>query len=89
MNVDDLLKACGALNIRPDPLGFVTDAQTCALLNVSKRTLCELRRRGTGPAYIQLGGRMRYCLADIAAWFTALERQAEQNRRRACSRTLG
>jgi hypothetical protein len=79
MDVDYLYKACRALNIRPDPLGYIADAQAGALMRRSKRTMCEFRRRGDGPAYIMLGGRVRYSLAAIAAYYTALERQAEQN----------
>jgi hypothetical protein len=78
VNVEELSKACRDLSIRPDPLGYITDPQTCAVLKVSKRTLSELRRRGDGPAYIQLGGRIRYRLTDIAAWYTALERRTTQ-----------
>jgi predicted DNA-binding transcriptional regulator AlpA len=86
MNVDDLFQACRALNVRPDPLGYITDAQTCALLNLARGTLYGMRDRGEGPMCIQLGGRLRYRLIDIAAWITAAQSQAEQNR---AERTVG
>lgn len=36
--------------------------------NLSARTLEKWRTRGTGPAYIKIGGRIRYLLDDILAY---------------------
>jgi predicted DNA-binding transcriptional regulator AlpA len=80
MNVDDLYKACGALSIRPDPLGCISEPQLSAVLKIARRTLYGMRDRGDGPPYVQLGGRRRYRLIDIAAWLTAQSSQAEQKR---------
>lgn len=37
-------------------------------LGVSKRTMETMRAKGTGPAYHEIGGSIRYLLGDVEAW---------------------
>jgi|GEM_PF-2456756 len=37
-------------------------------LGVSKRTLEGMRAKGTGPAFHEFGGSIRYLLGDVEAW---------------------
>src|ERR1700694_3039259 len=41
---------------------------SCALLDLSARTLEKHRSYGTGPKYRKIGGRVIYALADLKAW---------------------
>jgi hypothetical protein len=36
--------------------------------SISPRTLQKWRQEGKGPAYLKLGGRIVYRLADVEAW---------------------
>lgn len=42
--------------------------------NLSPRSLEEWRSLGTGPAYIKVGGRVRYLLEDVLAYETERRR---------------
>jgi predicted DNA-binding transcriptional regulator AlpA len=41
------------------------------LLGKPHRTLDQWRYQGRGPAYIKVGGSVRYALADVEAWLDA------------------
>lgn len=61
----------GVLPARPLDLeldSLLTSRDVAALLHVSPSTLCRWRDRGTGPAWLDLGGIPRYALADVASW---------------------
>jgi len=49
----------------------VNDTEAAQRLGVSPRYLRQLREEGTGPAYIRLGRRVVYKLADLAAFADA------------------
>lgn len=44
----------------------------------SQRTLQRWRAHGTGPAYILIGGAIRYSLADVAAFEDRMRRNGEK-----------
>lgn len=58
-----------APNPAPSPLMHPDDA--AAFLCVSRRTLDRWRFDGTGPAFIKLGGAVRYRRADLDAFIAA------------------
>lgn len=47
---------------------FATEEQLAEALQVSVKTLQDWRYRGRGPAYIRVGGAVRYRASDVAAW---------------------
>lgn len=52
---------------------FLSDEQLVERWNgaVSKGTLANWRSKGTGPAYVKFGSRVRYPLAQVEAWEAA------------------
>ena len=51
---------------------FLTDAQFCAMMNVTPRTTNEWRRHNTGPAYVRVGPRrILYRRSEVEAWLTS------------------
>lgn len=55
---------------------LVTPEQLAAELGITEKTLSQWRYRGTGPAYIKLGGNhrsapVRYRRADVNRWLDA------------------
>lgn len=54
-----------------DPMLTPTDAGQ--LMGISVSTLYRLRRSGTGPAWIKLGGKVRYRTSAIQAYLDAAE----------------
>ena len=56
--------------ISPDE--YLTDAQFCALVNVTPRTSNEWRRLDNGPVYIRVGPRrILYRRRDVEAWMAS------------------
>lgn len=45
-------------------------------LGVQRSTLDNWRWTGSGPRYCKVGGRVRYRLADLAAWLDARTRRS-------------
>lgn len=61
----ELLRAAG----KYCPHGMFTDPEGLAfLLGTTERTLSNWRAAGQGPVWVKLG-RIRYDLADVAAWW--------------------
>ncbi len=60
---------------RPNRL---TQAQAAACIGVSRATIFRMRVAGTGPEYLQIGGRIYYEPAKIAEW---LEKQRRTQHR--------
>lgn len=51
-----------------DPTVTVSRDDAAARLGLRPRTLDNLRARGGGPPFVQIGGRVRYRLVDLADW---------------------
>lgn len=49
---------------------LLREAAAAELLDVPRRTLSQWRYLGRGPAFIKLGGQVRYRLADLETWLT-------------------
>lgn len=43
-------------------------------LGVSEGQLAQMRYLGTGPAYLKVGARVRYALADVEEWLHSSRR---------------
>ena len=43
------------------------------LIGVSGSTLARYRSENTGPAYVKIGGKVRYRRSDLEAWITTIE----------------
>lgn len=55
-----------------DPLSrYLKTPEAARVLGLSPRTLEKHRSCGTGPAYLKVGGAVRYRLADLEAWAEA------------------
>lgn len=50
---------------------FVSPAQASYIFSVSIGTLARLRYNLEGPRYFKIGRSVRYCLADLEAYFMA------------------
>lgn len=51
---------------------WMTDDEVAALCGLSVKTVQKWRYRGgKGPAYVKLGGAVRYRRADVEAWVLA------------------
>ena len=59
---------------------FLTIAEAAQLLRVNRRTLDNLRWKGTGPRFRRHGGRIIYHRSELLAW--SEQRRANQARRR-------
>lgn len=51
-----------------NPWLLIRERELAERWSTSQRTLQRWRAEGTGPAYILIGGAIRYRLADIAAF---------------------
>jgi len=47
---------------------LLTDTETAAYLGIADRTLRDWRRQGKGPAFVQMGSKIRYRKKDIDAY---------------------
>jgi hypothetical protein len=54
-----------------DPFVLLTEMNAAKILCMSVRTLQAWRTRGTGPAFVRVGGAVRYRRADLVAWINA------------------
>ncbi len=54
-----------------DPL--LSQAEVCELMNISPATLYRMRRGGEGPAWVKLGGAIRYRHSSVLAYLEAVE----------------
>lgn len=50
------------------------EAEAAERLRVSVPTLRRIRVSGHGPAWVKIGGRARYPLADLVAWLSEQSR---------------
>ena len=50
------------------PQRYLCTPEAARFLGLSNRTLEKHRCFGTGPVYLQLGGRVVYALDDLRAW---------------------
>ena len=57
----------------PAPL-ILTPKQAAELLNLSTSWLAKQRLKGDGPAYIKMGGAVRYNAAVLYEWMKAKQR---------------
>lgn len=55
----------------PDTDVLLRDEHVAEWLQVSRRTLREWRYLGTGPAFLVVGGRIRYRTTDVASYLAA------------------
>ncbi|WP_088343811.1 MULTISPECIES: helix-turn-helix domain-containing protein [Rhodomicrobium] len=62
------------------PADFLTIDEAAELLRVHRRTLDNMRWRGTGPIFRRHGGRIVYQRDELLAWST--ERKANNTRPR-------
>lgn len=54
----------------------VSVGEAATRLGVEASTLANWRWRGVGPAFLKVGGRVRYRLCDLASW---LDSQSSRN----------
>ena len=55
----------------PEQVGLISPARAAAMLTVSAMTLGQWRRKGFGPAFIQLAPRVfRYRLVDVTDYIS-------------------
>lgn len=47
---------------------LLTEKEAATVLKLSPKTLALWRYQSTGPAYVRLGGSIRYRPEDLAAW---------------------
>lgn len=47
---------------------LMSTRQVAAILGVSPRTVEQMRADGRGPAWVRVGGQVRYEPAQLAAW---------------------
>lgn len=47
---------------------FVNEMVAAEVLDLSPRTMRQLRWRGGGPRFYKLGNRVKYLIADLHAW---------------------
>ena len=62
------------------PADFLTIAEAAALLRVHRRTLDNMRWKGTGPIFRRHGGRIVYQRDELLAW--SAERKARNSQPR-------
>jgi predicted DNA-binding transcriptional regulator AlpA len=53
---------------------ILTPKQAAALLNLSTSWLAKQRLKGDGPAYIKMGGAVRYNATMLQEWMKAKQR---------------
>ena len=73
---------------RPGVLhGYITEADFCETVGISKRTARVWRQRRIGPPYVRLGGQTRaiilYSEKGVQDWLKAQEVQPVRNTRKA------
>ena len=51
-----------------DRTSTLSPAEAATRLGVESSTLANWRWNGSGPAYLKVGGRVRYRLSDLADW---------------------
>lgn len=51
-------------------MGFqlITEEEAAEIMKISPKTLGDLRRKGQGPAYIKIGGSIRYEKNHLIKW---------------------
>jgi len=57
-----------------EPMKLLSTQQVAQILNEPEGTLRYWRCAGKGPAYVKLGGRVRYDEADVVAYVSANRR---------------
>jgi predicted DNA-binding transcriptional regulator AlpA len=56
------------------PPRYLRTPEAARFLGISHRTLERYRIAGTGPAYLKIGGRVVYRLADLEQWALSTRR---------------
>lgn len=65
-------KKRGGRKLQHEQGEFLTDAQLCALVDVTDRTTLRWRRDGGGPSFVRVGPRrVLYRRADVEKWIAA------------------
>ena len=65
----------------PDPRTLtITPDEAAARLGIAPSTLAQWRYLGSGPAFLKLGGLVRYREADLAAWLDQQTRTSTSER---------
>ncbi|GHC66383.1 helix-turn-helix transcriptional regulator [Neogemmobacter tilapiae] len=54
---------------------FLSPQELAQRWSISARSLDRWRAMGTGPAWHQIGGQVRYALSDVEAWEQAARRK--------------
>lgn len=54
---------------------IMTEKEVAELLKIAASTLGEMRRTGKGPAFIKVGGSIRYRRATVEKWLRDQERR--------------
>ena len=62
---------------------LLTTEQAADRLQMSPRTLARWRINGAGPAYIEIGSRVRYDPDDLDAWIREIRQPTDATRARA------
>jgi hypothetical protein len=56
--------------LAPGPDVLLTEAQAAHLLSLKPHTLQRWRARETGPAFVMVGGAVRYRRLTLSAWLS-------------------
>ena len=68
-------------------LDLIEVDEAAAMLGVSVLTLKRWRRTGEGPAFVKIGRRSAYQIADINEWITSTKRTSTADQRMRAKQT--
>ncbi len=69
---DDSVKPTAKIEEQPAAAPkYGSEKEVADVLRLSRSSLFRLRRRGAGPPYAVVGGRILYRWSDVEAWFEA------------------
>jgi predicted site-specific integrase-resolvase len=57
---------------------FLTERELCAILRIASITARTWRRRGSGPPFTKIHGRIRYSAQELAAWVKSREQKTSE-----------
>ena len=61
---------------------IVTDIEAAEYLSLSRKTLSLWRSRGIGPAFLKLGGAVRYAVVDLEQYVEKSRHKADPSKPR-------
>jgi predicted DNA-binding transcriptional regulator AlpA len=68
---------CGDISAAADHgMGLLNERQAAQLLNIKVATLRRWRRAGKGPAFLKIGGAVRYDRAELEGFIASARRMS-------------